>query len=83
MFVFREVHEKRDYASDLIKSLYFENKHIDQIFEIFIYYDPKVEKAEEGKKVFRKKHYRKYKPLFQGDPPKRTTEKKVEFISLK
>ena len=73
MIIFRENHEKRDYASDLIKSSTFKDKNIEQIFEIFIYY--------EGKD-FKKKHYRKDKPIWIGEPNIKTLEKTVQERDL-
>ena len=74
-FFFRDDHEKRDYALELIKSSYFEDKDIEQIFEIFIYYDGKLEPE---KKVFQKKNYRKEKPKWIGETKKKTIEKQVQ-----
>jgi len=57
----------------LIKSSYFKDKDIEQIFEIFIYY--------EGKD-FKKKHYRKDKPIWIGEPNIKTLEKTVQERDL-
>jgi len=58
----------------LIESSYFKGKEINEIFEIFIYYQGKIEE----KKIFQIKNYRKSKPSLILEGVERSLDKAIK-----